>query len=107
MRSSFWIVLTIPCYRLIPLALSLILTSTQHLVKARLPRLERFYLPVFIMVIPIVFYSVVAAKQALNPPDLRKSGWIFEGPEAGEPWWYFYTLFGRFWSVLCITRLMQ
>ncbi|OBT57448.1 hypothetical protein VE04_02299 [Pseudogymnoascus sp. 24MN13] len=31
--------------------------------------------------------------QWLDIPQLREDGWIFDAPDADEPWWYFYTLY--------------
>jgi sulfate permease, SulP family len=56
----------------------------------------KYYLPGFILAIPAIFYFFVCQIDSLHIADLRKSGWIFDGPEAGEPWWYFYTLYSEF-----------
>ena len=72
----------------IPLALALFFCWSEHRVN------NQYYLPVFIMLIPAVFYFFVGSLDILQPEHLRKTGWIFEGPESGEPWWYFYTLYG-------------
>ena len=74
---------------IIPLALALFLYWSQHRVSSK------YYLPVFILTIPVVFYFFVLSLDELDPTNLRKTGWIFEGPEAGEPWWYFYTLYSK------------
>ena len=73
----------------IPLALALFLYWSQHRVSSK------YYLPVFILTIPAIFYFFVFSLDELDPTNLRKTGWIFEGPEAGEPWWYFYTLYSK------------
>lgn len=57
---------------------------------------SRYFLPAYIMCIPAVFYFFVASVDELNIEDLRNDGWIFEGPPAGEPWWYFWTLYSEF-----------
>ncbi|OAR00808.1 hypothetical protein LLEC1_02697, partial [Akanthomyces lecanii] len=54
---------------------------------------SKYFLPLFIMAIPIVFYIFVTVIDALEVDDLRDKGWIFQGPPPGEPWWYFYTLY--------------
>jgi sulfate permease, SulP family len=72
---------------LIPLVLAIILYYSSK------KTTSKYYLPTFILVIPAVFYFFVLALDALNPEDLRQEGWIFNGPDAGEPWWYFYTLY--------------
>lgn len=91
---------------IIPLVLAVILYLSQSKIKSK------YYLPTYILCIPAVFYFFVFSTDQLNPENLRKSGWIFEGPEAGEPWWYFYTLYGKFllyhshkWIVTNIGRL--
>ncbi|KAI9644648.1 hypothetical protein NHQ30_006672 [Ciborinia camelliae] len=54
---------------------------------------SKFYLSAVIMAIPAVFYFFVFSLDELEVPNLRQNGWIFEGPEASEPWWYFWTLY--------------
>jgi SulP family sulfate permease len=56
---------------------------------------SKFYLPTFILSIPTVFYFFYFALHMWTTEDLRNKGWIFDGPEADEPWWYFYTLFSK------------
>ncbi|KAE9390077.1 hypothetical protein BT96DRAFT_980462 [Gymnopus androsaceus JB14] len=66
--------------------------------------------PVYFVIIPVLFYIVVAAAQ-LNLDEVRKAGWLFDPSkgESGEPesWWKFYTYFdwslihlGPLWSTL-------
>jgi len=64
---------------------------------------SKYYLPMFILTIPAVFYFFVLSIDELDPGHLQKTGWIFEGPEAGEPWWYFYTLYSKLYGFLNIT----
>jgi SulP family sulfate permease len=71
----------------IPLALALFFCWSERRVN------NQYYLPLFIMTIPAVFYFFVGSLDILQPENLRRTGWIFEGPESGEPWWYFYTLY--------------
>jgi SulP family sulfate permease len=75
---------------LIPLVLAVMLYSSSKKITSK------YYLPTFILTIPAVFYFFVFALDALDPEDLRQKGWIFNGPDADEPWWYFYTLYGTF-----------
>ncbi|OIW35187.1 cyclic nucleotide-binding domain-containing protein [Coniochaeta ligniaria NRRL 30616] len=72
---------------LIPLVLALILFYTQTKITSK------FFLPLYIIAIPIVFYFFVLSLDTLDTDNLRDKGWIFEGPPPGEPWWYFYTLY--------------
>ncbi|KAJ1843391.1 hypothetical protein LPJ57_009761, partial [Coemansia sp. RSA 486] len=48
--------------------------------------------PLFFMAVPVVFYAGAAAL-GLGLDDLRRSGWVFAQPPAGEPFYHFYTLF--------------
>lgn len=87
---------------IIPFVLAIFLYWSQHKIGSK------FYLPTFILTIPAIFYFFVLSLDELDPANLRKTGWIFDGPEAGEPWWYFYTLYGRsrnlmFRSLLTLT----
>ncbi|TQN66966.1 hypothetical protein CSHISOI_05467, partial [Colletotrichum shisoi] len=54
---------------------------------------SKYFLPLYIISIPVVFYFFVFSLDALEPDSLRDNGWIFEGPPSDEPWWYFYTLY--------------
>ncbi|KFZ16247.1 hypothetical protein V501_02298 [Pseudogymnoascus sp. VKM F-4519 (FW-2642)] len=53
----------------------------------------KYYLPTFILLIPAIFYFFVFSLPQLDIPQLREDGWIFDAPDADEPWWYFYTLY--------------
>lgn len=56
---------------------------------------SKYFLPLYILAIPLVFYTFVTSMDALNADSLRDDGWIFNGPPPGEPWWYFYTLYSE------------
>lgn len=73
----------------IPLALAIFLYWSQSRITSK------YYLPTYIMAIPAVFYFFVLSVNELEPDKLRNAGWIFDGPEAGEPWWSFYKLYGE------------
>ncbi|KAL2685306.1 hypothetical protein Neosp_006403 [[Neocosmospora] mangrovei] len=77
---------TVPLW-VTPLALAIILFYGQSKITSK------FFLPLFILAIPLIFYFFVLALDALDVDDLRNHGWIFQGPPSGEPWWYFYTLY--------------
>lgn len=79
---------TLPLW-LIPLALALVLFGLQRKVTSR------YFLPAYILSIPFIFYFVVLSTDGLSPGNLRQKGWIFEAPEAGQPWWYFWTLYSK------------
>ncbi|KAI0890036.1 sulfate transporter family protein [Annulohypoxylon maeteangense] len=77
---------TLPLW-LIPLALAIILFSLQRKITSK------YFLPIYILCVPIFFYFFVFSIDSLDPENLRQAGWIFQAPEAGEPWWYFWTLY--------------
>ncbi|KAI1481675.1 sulfate transporter family protein [Daldinia eschscholtzii] len=77
---------TLPLW-LIPLVLAILLFGLQKKITSK------YFLPVYILSVPIFFYFFVFTIDSLNPENLRKAGWIFEAPEAGQPWWYFWTLY--------------
>ncbi len=77
---------TIPLW-IIPLALAVLLFYGQTKITSK------YFLPLYIIAIPVIFYFFVFSLDALEPDALREQGWIFEGPPSGEPWWYFYTLY--------------
>lgn len=72
---------------LIPLILGIFLYRSSKVFTGK------YYLPSFILMIPAVFYFFVFALPQLDIGQLRKDGWVFEAPDADEPWWYFYTLY--------------
>ncbi|KAK4202216.1 sulfate transporter family-domain-containing protein [Triangularia verruculosa] len=77
---------TVPLW-IIPLVLAIILFWGQSKITSK------FFLPLYILVIPAAFYAVVSMFGAMDPEQLRGDGWVFEGPPEGEPWWYFWTLY--------------
>ncbi|KAI9842171.1 MAG: hypothetical protein M1838_003251 [Thelocarpon superellum] len=85
---------------LTPLILALCLLLLQHFIKNPL------LVPCYFLVIPAVFYFLVAAVPALQLPALRDQGWVFGMPVAGEPFYHFYTLYDLSvvdWSALAKT----
>ncbi|KAI1107509.1 sulfate transporter family-domain-containing protein [Jackrogersella minutella] len=77
---------TLPLW-IIPLGLAIILFGLQRKITSK------YFLPIYILSVPIFFYFFVFSIDSLDPENLRKAGWIFEAPEAGQPWWYFWTLY--------------
>ncbi|KAM6483998.1 sulfate transporter family-domain-containing protein [Trichoderma sp. SZMC 28011] len=77
---------TIPLW-VCPLVLAIILFYGQ------MKGASKYFLPLFILAIPLVFYLFVFSLDTLDPSTLRDHGWIFVGPPPDEPWWYFYTLY--------------
>jgi len=88
---------TVPLW-VIPLVLAIVLFYFQTRITSK------FFLPGYIISIPLLFYIFVLAIPALDTDALRDQGWIFEGPPAGEPWWYFYTLYSRCFCPLYLTK---
>lgn len=72
----------------VPLALALVLFVTKRWVKHSLTD-ACFFLSIF-----FVFYLLVAAIPSFHIDTLRSTGWIFEAPPAGIPWYHFYSLYG-------------
>ncbi|KAI0505557.1 sulfate transporter family-domain-containing protein [Xylaria bambusicola] len=77
---------TLPLW-LIPLVLAVLLFGLQRKITSR------YFLPTYILCIPFIFYFIVLSSNNLSPEKLRQTGWIFEAPEAKQPWWYFWTLY--------------
>jgi SulP family sulfate permease len=74
---------------MIPLVLAIVLLVSQRWVKSSV------FVPLYFLVIPAVFYFFVAAIPDLKLDRLRELGWVFAAPEAGKPWYDFYTLYGK------------
>ncbi|KAL8698670.1 MAG: hypothetical protein Q9201_006443 [Fulgogasparrea decipioides] len=72
---------------IIPLALAICLFFIKRWVKH--PLTDATY---FLSII-VVFYFFVGAIDKLELPDLRSRGWVFEAPDAGVPFYHFYTLY--------------
>lgn len=85
---------------IIPLTLAIVLTGVKRWVKHSLTDAVYFFS------IIAVFYFYVAAIDELQLPQLRTDGWVFEAPEAGVPFYHFYSLY-RFhlvdWSAVVAT----
>ncbi|KAJ7186860.1 sulfate transporter family-domain-containing protein [Mycena filopes] len=88
----------------IPLALAILLRVVTESLRWR----HQLIFPLYFIMIPVIFYIVVAAAQ-LNIADLRDSGWIFDMAAGGskEHWYKFYSYydfskvrFGPLWSTL-------
>lgn len=77
---------TLPLW-IIPLVLAILLFIVKRWVKHALT--DATY---FLSVIAI-FYFFIFAIPELTIDDLRTKGWIFEAPDAGEPFYHFYTLY--------------
>ncbi|KAI9677268.1 MAG: hypothetical protein M1829_002610 [Trizodia sp. TS-e1964] len=71
----------------VPLVLAIVLLIAQRWMKHPL------FVPCYFLLIPAVFYFFVAVIPSLDLTDLRQSGWVFDMPAAGEPFYHFYSLF--------------
>lgn len=74
----------------IPLALAIILLILKRWVTHPLTDAT------FFLSIIAIFYFFVLAIPSLELVELRALGWVFEAPEAGVPFYHFYTLYGGF-----------
>jgi len=73
----------------IPLALSISLLLILRINRAP------FVVPGFFILVAVVFYIVVAAVTRFNVPLARENGWIFAAPQAGVPFYNFYSYYGK------------
>uniref|UniRef100_A0A0D2YFD2 Sulfate transporter n=1 Tax=Fusarium oxysporum (strain Fo5176) TaxID=660025 RepID=A0A0D2YFD2_FUSOF len=80
-----------------PLVFAIVLFYGQSKIRSK------FFLSMFILAIPLIFYFFVFALDALDVDVLRDHGWIFRGPPSDEPWWYFYTLYSELESSVSST----
>ncbi|KAL8641838.1 MAG: hypothetical protein Q9228_001409 [Teloschistes exilis] len=71
----------------LPIALSIFLILIKRWVKHPLTDAT------FFLSIIAIFYFFVGAMDQLHLPDLRDRGWVFEAPDAGVPFYHFYTLY--------------
>ncbi|KAF2869972.1 sulfate transporter family-domain-containing protein [Massariosphaeria phaeospora] len=76
----------------LPLSLAVVIMILQRLVKSS------FVLPAFFIMVFATFYLIVKGILKFDLESVRNSGWIFEKPEAGVPFYRFYSYF-KFGSV--------
>ncbi|ORY15595.1 sulfate transporter family-domain-containing protein [Clohesyomyces aquaticus] len=77
---------------LLPLVLAVVILLTRRMIKSP------FVLPVFFISVFAIFYIVVKGILKLDLETVRNAGWIFEKPEAGVPFYRFYSYF-KFGSI--------
>ncbi len=77
---------TVPLW-VTPLVLALVLFWAQKHIA------NKYFLPLYILAIPFLFYCIALVGGSGSPESLREHGWVFQGPPADEPWWFFYTLY--------------
>ena len=73
---------------IVPLILATVLLVAKWFIKH--PLMDATY---FLSIIAM-FHAVVGVVPDLKIPELRAKGWIFEAPEAGVPFYHFYSLYG-------------
>jgi SulP family sulfate permease len=73
----------------LPLALAILVIVLRRVYKSP------FVLPVFFVVVFGTFYLIVKGILRLDLETVRNSGWIFEKPEAGVPFYRFYSYFSE------------
>ena len=71
----------------IPLGMSFVLLLLERKIDHPL------VVPAFFTLVPIVFYTVVALIPNYGLKQLRADGWVFDAPQANQPWWNFYTYY--------------
>lgn len=77
---------TVPLW-MIPLALAIALFYFHSRVNSK------YFLPLYILAIPLIFYIAVFVSGNFHSKFLRDHGWLFQSAPVGEPWWHFYTLY--------------
>ncbi|KAF2472046.1 sulfate transporter family protein-like protein [Lindgomyces ingoldianus] len=77
---------------LLPLVLAVIVLVMRRLIKSP------FVLPIFFIIAFAIFYLIIKGILGLDLETVRNSGWIFEMPEAGVPFYRFYSYF-KFGSI--------
>jgi SulP family sulfate permease len=71
-----------------PLLLAIVLLIAKRFIKSN------FLVGGYFILVSAIFYLVkLAARIPLE--NLRSSGWVFEAPKSANPWWHFYTLYGK------------
>jgi SulP family sulfate permease len=71
----------------LPLVLSVTLMVIRHYLS------HPIVMPVFFMTIVAIFYIVFASLPDVSMDDLRESGWVFRAPDAGVPFYNFYSYY--------------
>jgi SulP family sulfate permease len=73
----------------LPLALSVSLMGVRKYAK------HPVVMPAFFLAIIAIFYIVFAALPRVSLRDLQDHGWVFRAPDAGVPFYNFYTYYGE------------
>ena len=70
-----------------PLALAILLLTVKHYYD------RPWLVPAYYIAITAIFYIVVAAVPNLGMETLRQKGWVFDAPQAGLPFYNFYSYY--------------
>lgn len=73
----------------LPLALAIFLMVIRHHLS------HPMVMPAFFVLIVAIFYIVFAALPSVSLQDLQDNGWVFAAPEAGVPFYNFYTYYSK------------
>jgi sulfate permease, SulP family len=71
----------------IPLLLSVLLITVRRFLT------HPVVMPAFFIAIIAIFYTVFACLPNVSLDDLQNNGWVFAAPQAGIPFWNFYTYY--------------
>lgn len=80
--SGDTVVLWIP-----PLVLAVLLLTIKHYYD------RPWLVPAYYIGITAIFYIITTAVPAITMTNLRDNGWVFEAPDAGKPFYNFYSYY--------------
>lgn len=73
---------------MIPLCLAIGLLVLKHFVRSN------FLVGVYFIAVAALFYVVVGSAH-ISMDTLHQKGWAFDAPSSNNPWYHFYTLYGK------------
>lgn len=73
---------------MIPLFLAIGLLVLKRFVRSN------FLVGAYFVAVAVVFYIVILSAK-ISMDTLRQGGWVFDAPSSNNPWYHFYTLYGR------------
>lgn len=78
---------TLPLW-MIPLFLAIGLLVLRRFIRSN------FLVGVYFVVVAVIFYIVVLSIR-ISMDSLHQHGWVFDAPSSNNPWYHFYTLYGK------------
>jgi SulP family sulfate permease len=51
----------------------------------------------YFIAVAAVFYIVILSAR-ISMASLHQNGWVFDAPSSNNPWYHFYTLYGKLLS---------